>query len=137
MSAAADSPYRPIVNRTSLPHQTVLYTPPAYPPNGVPDSQLVLGKHSGRHALAMRCEQLGFQFDRRELDEIYRRFVVLVDKIKHVEEHHLLELIQLVRGGPDESGPHRKSCQSRAKLLSYLQPDSKWRGAESAVASCR
>jgi 2-isopropylmalate synthase len=65
---------------------------------GVPDSTLVLGKHSGRHALGLRCEQLGCQFDRRELDEIYRRFVVLADKIKHVEEHHLLELIQQVRG---------------------------------------
>jgi 2-isopropylmalate synthase len=65
---------------------------------GVPDSKLVLGKHSGRHALGLRCEQLGFQFNRRELDEIYRRFVVLADKIKHVEEHHLLELIQQVRG---------------------------------------
>jgi 2-isopropylmalate synthase len=64
---------------------------------GVPDSKLVLGKHSGRHALGLRCEQLGFQFDRRELDEIYRRFVVLADQIKHVEEHHLLELIQQVR----------------------------------------
>ena len=44
---------------------------------GVPDSKLVLGKHSGRHALGLRCEQLGYQFDRRELDEVYRRFVVL------------------------------------------------------------
>ncbi len=65
---------------------------------GVPDSRLVLGKHSGRHALGLRCEQLGFQFDRRELDEIYRRFVVLADKIKHVQEQHLLELIQQTRG---------------------------------------
>jgi 2-isopropylmalate synthase len=64
---------------------------------GVPDSRLVLGKHSGRHALGLRCEQLGFQFDRRELDDIYRRFVVLADKIKHVEEHHLLDLIQETR----------------------------------------
>jgi 2-isopropylmalate synthase len=61
---------------------------------GVPDSKLVLGKHSGRHALAMRCEQLGYQFDRRSLDDIYRRFVRLADKIKHVEDHHLLELIR-------------------------------------------
>ena len=36
---------------------------------GVPDSKLVLGEHSGRHALGLRCEQLGFQFDRRRLDE--------------------------------------------------------------------
>ena len=61
---------------------------------GVPDSKLVLGKHSGRHALSMRCEQLGYQFDRRALDDVYRRFVRLADKIKHVEDHHLLELIR-------------------------------------------
>ena len=61
---------------------------------GVPDSRLVLGKHSGRHALGIRCEQLGYQFDRRTLDEVYRRFVRLADKIKHVEDHHLLELIR-------------------------------------------
>jgi 2-isopropylmalate synthase len=61
---------------------------------GVPDSKLVLGKHSGRHALSIRCEQLGYPFDRRALDDIYRRFVRLADKIKHVEDHHLLELIR-------------------------------------------
>jgi 2-isopropylmalate synthase len=61
---------------------------------GVPDSKLVLGKHSGRHALGIRCEQLGYQFDRRALDDIYRRFVRLADKIKKVDDHHLLELIR-------------------------------------------
>src|SRR3954451_5200073 len=61
---------------------------------GVPDSKLVLGKHSGRHALSLRCEQLGYHFERRELDEIYRLFVVLADQIKHVQDHHLLELIR-------------------------------------------
>ncbi len=60
---------------------------------GVPDSKLVLGKHSGRHALGLRCEQLGFQFDRRELDEIYRRFVVVADEIKQVHDHDLLNII--------------------------------------------
>jgi 2-isopropylmalate synthase len=66
---------------------------------GVPDSRLVLGKHSGRHALALRCEQLGHQFERRELDEVYRRFVVLADRIKKVQDSHLLELIQDVSSG--------------------------------------
>src|ERR1700731_2834216 len=61
---------------------------------GVPDSTLVLGKHSGRHALGLRCEQLGFQFDRQQLDRIYRAFVVLADQIKQVEDHHLLKLIE-------------------------------------------
>ena len=61
---------------------------------GVPDSKLVLGKHSGRHALSLRCEQLGYKFERRDLDEVYRRFVVLADEIKHVHDHHILELIR-------------------------------------------
>ena len=60
---------------------------------GVPDSKLVLGKHSGRHALGLRCEQLGHKFERRELDEVYRRFVILADRIKKVQDSHLLELI--------------------------------------------
>jgi len=64
---------------------------------GVPDSRLILGKHSGRHALGMRCEQLGYQLDRRALDDLYRRFVRLADKIKRVEDHHLLELIRDTR----------------------------------------
>ena len=64
----------------------------------MPDSKLVLDKHSGQHALALHCEQLEHQFDRRELDEIYRKFVVLADRIKKVQDSHLLELIQEVRG---------------------------------------
>ena len=79
---------------------------------GVPDSRLVLGKHSGRHALALRCEQLGHQFERRELDEVYRRFVVLADRIKKVQDSHLLELIQDVSSGaasPDDvAGPEQE-----------------------------
>ena len=66
---------------------------------GVPDSTLVLGKHSGRHALGLRCEQLGFQFDRKQLDGVYRAFVVLADQIKQVEDHHLLELINSAHVG--------------------------------------
>ncbi len=60
---------------------------------GVPDSTLVLGKHSGRHALGLRCEKLGYQFSRRELDSIYRRFIALADQVKQVEDRHLRSII--------------------------------------------
>jgi 2-isopropylmalate synthase len=101
-------PNKAIIGRNAFAHEAgihqdgVLKNPLTYeimtPQSvGVPDSRLVLGKHSGRHALSLRCEQLGYQFERRELDEIYRRFVVLADQIKHVEDHHLLELIQTAR----------------------------------------
>jgi 2-isopropylmalate synthase len=74
---------------------------------GVPDSKLVLGKHSGRHALSLRCDQLGYHFERRELDEIYRKFVVLADQIKHVHDHHLLGLIHETYGESHRIPPGR------------------------------
>lgn len=60
---------------------------------GVPDNKLVLGKHSGRHALGLRCEQLGFEFSRRELDRVYKRFIALADLIKIVEDDDLIRII--------------------------------------------
>jgi 2-isopropylmalate synthase len=60
---------------------------------GVPDSKLVLGKHSGRHALGRKCEALGYEFTRHELDRIYRRFTALADEIKAVEDHHIATII--------------------------------------------
>ena len=64
---------------------------------GVPGTSLVLGKHSGRHALAMRCSELGFELERRELDRVYRDFVVLADKMKSVNDGQIVELIATVR----------------------------------------
>jgi 2-isopropylmalate synthase len=101
-------PNKAIIGRNAFAHEAgihqdgVLKNPLTYEimtPHsvGVPDSRLVLGKHSGRHALSLRCEQLGYLFERRELDEVYRRFVVLADQIKHVEDHHLLELVREAR----------------------------------------
>lgn len=83
---------------------------------GVPDSKLVLGKHSGRHALSLRCEQLGQRFDRRQLDEIYRRFVVLADDIKHVHDHHLLELIREAGAEGHRIPPGRVESQRAAAV---------------------
>src|SRR6476646_8550682 len=78
---------------------------------GVPDSKLVLGKHSGRHALSLRCEQLGYHFERRELDDIYRRFVVLADEIKHVHDHQLLALIRETYGEDHRIPPARVEAE--------------------------
>ena len=64
---------------------------------GVPGTRLVLGKHSGRHALGLRCEQLGFALDRRELDAVYRQFVTLADSNKAIDDHQILELIRRVQ----------------------------------------
>ena len=64
---------------------------------GVPGTSLVLGKHSGRHALGLRCEELGFPLERRELDQVYRQFIVLADRTKTVNDEQILELIRKTR----------------------------------------
>jgi len=59
---------------------------------GVPESKLVLGKHSGRHALKARCEELGLSLGRAELDELYGKFSTLADRKKGILDSEILEL---------------------------------------------
>jgi len=66
---------------------------------GVPGTSFVLGKHSGRHALGQRCEELGFHLDRTELDRVYRQFLALADETKTVENRCILEIIHAMRSG--------------------------------------
>ena len=77
---------------------------------GVPSARLVLGKHSGRHALGLRCEQLGLRLDRRELDTIYRNFLALADAMKTVEDSHILELVRHIQG---EHSPGNVAAESQ------------------------
>jgi 2-isopropylmalate synthase len=60
---------------------------------GVPETRLVLGKHSGRHALNQRAKDLGFDLTREELDEVYRRFTIVADNKKGVRNEEILKLI--------------------------------------------
>ncbi len=64
---------------------------------GVPKTTLVLGKHSGRHAVQQKCEALGFTFGKRELDQVYRQMVALADTQKHVSDEELAAIAAQVR----------------------------------------
>jgi 2-isopropylmalate synthase len=105
VTGVAVQPNKAIVGRNAFAHEAgihqdgVIKNPLTYeimtPQSvGVPESKLVLGKHSGRHALGRRCEELGYKFERRDLDRVYRRFVALADQIKVVEDKHLLVIIR-------------------------------------------
>jgi 2-isopropylmalate synthase len=59
---------------------------------GVPQSKLVLGKHSGRHALRARCDELGIVLDKAGLDELYTRFVALADNKKGILDDEIRKL---------------------------------------------
>src|SRR5205823_7045361 len=52
----------------------------------------------------------------RELDEIYRKFVVLADEIKHVHDHHLLELIRETRTDGHRIPPGRVESERAAAV---------------------
>jgi 2-isopropylmalate synthase len=60
---------------------------------GVQANNLVLGKHSGRHALALRYEELGFSLNQMELDSAYRRFTELADRKKRIYDQDLISLL--------------------------------------------
>src|ERR1700694_4482805 len=63
---------------------------------GVPESRLVLGKHSGRHALGKRCQDLGFQLSKEQLEELYHRFTTLADRKKGMRNDEISALAREV-----------------------------------------
>jgi 2-isopropylmalate synthase len=65
---------------------------------GAPASSLVLGKHSGRHAVQTACERLGLTLSRRDVDEVYRRMTTLADQQKHISDDDLLAIANQVCG---------------------------------------
>ena len=60
---------------------------------GVPANSLVLGKHSGRHALSLRYMELGYEVSAAELDAAYRRFTNLADRKKRIYDQDLISLL--------------------------------------------
>jgi 2-isopropylmalate synthase len=61
---------------------------------GIPESVLVLGKHSGRHALSKRLSELGTKLNKEQLDRVYEAFTRLADRKKEVYDADLMMLVQ-------------------------------------------
>jgi len=60
---------------------------------GVTANSLVLGKHSGRHALALRYMELGYDITPAELDVAYKSFTNLADRKKRIYDQDLISLL--------------------------------------------
>ncbi|MCY4120149.1 MAG: 2-isopropylmalate synthase [Acidobacteria bacterium] len=58
------------------------------------ESTLVLGKHSGRHAVKKRCEDLGHELSRFELDRVYRDVIALADRQKSVSDDDVAAIVE-------------------------------------------
>jgi 2-isopropylmalate synthase len=60
---------------------------------GAPGSRMVLGKHSGRHALASRYAELGYKLSDEDLEICYQQFIALADRKKNVYEQDLISFL--------------------------------------------
>jgi 2-isopropylmalate synthase len=102
-------PNKAIVGRNAFAHEAgihqhgVLSNPLCYeimtPESvGVPAERLVLGKHSGRHALAFKYRELGYELSGEEISYLYTRFTELADRKKKVYDQDLISLVMTGRG---------------------------------------
>ncbi|MBL0156323.1 MAG: 2-isopropylmalate synthase [Bryobacterales bacterium] len=66
---------------------------------GIPEGRLVLGKHSGRHALRSKCSHLGFELTKDELDGVYNGFIEIADRKKGVTDAEISALIHTLKAG--------------------------------------
>ncbi len=98
-------PNKAVVGRNAFAHEAgihqhgVLSNPLCYeimtPESvGVPANRIVLGKHSGRHALGLRYAELGRPLTPAELNAVYARFTGLADRKKRIYDQDLLSLLQ-------------------------------------------
>jgi 2-isopropylmalate synthase len=64
---------------------------------GAPWNPLVLGKHSGRHAVLRRCNDLGLEVATTELAEVYRALMTIADDRKIISDADILTVVSNVR----------------------------------------
>jgi 2-isopropylmalate synthase len=64
---------------------------------GAPWNPLVLGKHSGRHAVNQRCSELGFHLEGDQLIEVYRSLMSIADDRKAITDNDIRAVVAAVR----------------------------------------
>ncbi len=60
---------------------------------GLSGSRMVLGRHTGRHGFADRCQQLGFKLNDTDLEKAYQRFLEIADKKKEIFDEDITAII--------------------------------------------
>ncbi len=68
---------------------------------GVPANKMVLGKHSGRRALAHRLQELGYTLNAADLETVYHRFNELADHRKAIFDQDLISMIPTRQTQPE------------------------------------
>jgi len=63
---------------------------------GVDQSAIVLTARSGRAALAYRAKNIGFEFDKLQLDAMYEKFLIMADTKKEIGDDDIVELMKQI-----------------------------------------
>ena len=71
---------------------------------GITSNNLVLGKHSGKHAFSERLIALGYELDREELQRCFEEFKIVCDKKKTVNDSDLVAIVNHNMMMDDEDG---------------------------------
>ena len=77
---------------------------------GIKHSTLVLGKHSGRHALKQRYAELGYDLTPEELEQAYKMFCAVADQKKDILDEDLIAIFE-DRGTTDDAVYHLENVQ--------------------------
>jgi 2-isopropylmalate synthase len=97
-------PHKPVVGKNAFAHKSgvhqdgMLKERTAYEimtaeQVGAPESRMVLGKHSGRHALQSRYEKLGYDLEEDALNRAYRLFSILADQKQEILDEDLVAIL--------------------------------------------
>ncbi|MGI8917949.1 MAG: 2-isopropylmalate synthase [Pyrinomonadaceae bacterium] len=86
---------------------------------GVRTSKLVLGKHSGRHALALRYQELGYSLAPDEVTAAYGRFSELADRKKRIYDQDLIALLSAAARTSEQSPNEAGAKVSQWSASSY------------------
>ncbi|MBO4407337.1 MAG: 2-isopropylmalate synthase [Clostridia bacterium] len=77
---------------------------------GIPKNDMILGKHSGRHAFEQRLSELGIRMDREELDEAFEMFKQVAERKKAVTDKDLHAI----------AGEKRRSIGKGFRLVRFI-----------------
>ena len=83
---------------------------------GQTPDQLVLGRHSGRHAVSRRCETLGLDLTNDELAHVYHAVITMGEHRKSIGDNDLRRMVERVRAGQETAAAlaltsHRLTCR--------------------------
>jgi 2-isopropylmalate synthase len=101
-------PNKAVVGRNAFAHEAgmhqhgILNNPMCYeimtPESvGVPPNRIVLGKHSGRNALAHKLTEMGHALSAEEINRFYEEFLHVADSKKHIHDQDLVAILHKVR----------------------------------------